>query len=167
VGAIPIRVSNISEYRKYGKRFLAGVADDTEQIPCSDAKRFSSSHKFPFTSYPQPNNPLYTQFPLRQFWFFHLPLGLTSGLPTQISWSNLCIDFSPPSVPHTPPISSSLIDHPCVSGEEYKPRSTYVYSCIRPIVTSSLLDKIFPSAPCYPTHSAFFSLRDITSFTPT
>ena len=96
------------------------------------------------TSYPQPNNPLYAHFPLRQFWFFHLRLCLPSGLPTQISSSNLCIDFSPPSMPHAPPISSSLFDHPCVSGEEYKTRSPSVYSCIRPIVTSSLLDQNIP-----------------------
>ena len=96
------------------------------------------------TSYPQPNNPLYTHFPLRQFSFFHLRLGLTSGLPTQISWSNLCKYFSPPSMPHAPPISSSLFDHPCVSGEEYKPQSPYAYSCIRPIDTSFLFEQNIP-----------------------
>jgi hypothetical protein len=96
------------------------------------------------TSYPQPNNPLYAHFPLRQFRFFHLRLGLTSGLPTHISSSNLCTDFSPPSMPHVPPISFSLFDHPCVSGEEYKPRSPYMYICFRPIVISSLLEQNIP-----------------------
>jgi len=47
VGAIPIRVSNTDGYRKYGKWFLAGATDDTEQIPYSEAKRFSSSQQFP------------------------------------------------------------------------------------------------------------------------
>jgi len=33
--------------------------------------------------------------------------------------------------------------HACL-GEEYKPRSPSVYSCLRPIVTSSLLDQNIP-----------------------
>ena len=115
------------------------------------------------TSYLQPNNP----FPLHQFWFFHLRLGLPSGLPTHISSSNLCIDFSPRSVPHAPPISSSLFDHPCVSGEEYKPRSPFVYSSLSYCYVFPLRPKYSPRhLVIQHTQSVFFSLRKIASFTP-
>ena len=87
------------------------------------------------TSYPQTNNP----FPLHQFWFFSSTPSLPSGLLIKSLYRFLSSQCAT-----CPAISSSLFDNPCVSGEEYKPRSPSVYSCLRPIVTSSLLDQIIP-----------------------